>query len=302
MNILITGGTGSFGNNFIKFLLEGEIYNKIVVYSRDEYKQDLMKKEFKSPRLRYFIGDIRDYDRLLMAMEGIDFVVHAAALKQVDTCEYNPEEVIKTNIDGCQNVINACINSNVTKCVFLSTDKAVSPVNLYGASKMVAEKLFIAANAYKFIFNVVRYGNIIDSRGSVFEIFKKIKNGEYPITSTEMTRFWVSYAQAIELVLNALVVPSALTLVVKAKKMYIMNIPYLFCKNPKLNEIGIRESEKLHEELMNEYEMKRAYEYESYYYITPEISYNDKVNYDTSKKVKPFVYRSDLVKDVEIKI
>lgn len=211
--ILITGGTGSFGKAFTKYVLTHYEPKKIIIYSRDEFKQFIMQNEFKEykDKLRFFIGDVRDKERLKRALEGVDYVVHAAALKQVPACEYNPAEAIKTNINGAQNVIDACLDMNVKKVVALSTDKAVNPVNLYGGTKLVSDKLFIAANAYAgakdISFSIVRYGNVAGSRGSVIPFFDGIlKNGgtELPVTDYRMTRFWISLHQGVELVIKAL--------------------------------------------------------------------------------------------------
>ena len=211
--ILITGGTGSFGKCFTQYVLEHYNPKKIIIYSRDEFKQYIMQGEFKeyADRLRFFIGDVRDKERLRRAFEGVDFVIHAAALKQVPACEYNPNEAIKTNIHGAQNVIDAALDADVKKVVALSTDKAVNPVNLYGGTKLVSDKLFIAANAYAgtkdINFSIVRYGNVAGSRGSIIPLFHNIiKNGgsELPITDYRMTRFWISLTEGVELVIKAL--------------------------------------------------------------------------------------------------
>ena len=211
--ILITGGTGSFGKCFTKYVLTHYNPKKIIIYSRDEFKQFLMQNEMKeyADKLRFFIGDVRDKERLQRAFEDVDYVIHAAALKQVPACEYNPNEAIKTNIHGAQNVIDAALDSNVKKVVALSTDKAVNPVNLYGGTKLVSDKLFIAANAYAgkkdINFSIVRYGNVAGSRGSIIPFFNSIiKNGgrELPITDYRMTRFWISLTQGVELVIKAL--------------------------------------------------------------------------------------------------
>ena len=211
--ILITGGTGSFGKCFTRYIFEHYNPKKVIIYSRDEFKQFLMGNEFKeyTERLRFFIGDVRDKDRLKRAFEGVDYVIHAAALKQVPSCEYNPNEAIKTNICGAQNVIDAALDSKVKKVVALSTDKAVNPVNLYGGTKLVSDKLFIAANAYAgnkdINFSIVRYGNVAGSRGSIIPLFHNIiKNGgsELPITDYRMTRFWISLKEGVELVIKAL--------------------------------------------------------------------------------------------------
>ena len=208
-NILITGGTGSFGKKYTKILLENYKPNKIIIYSRDELKQYEMAQEFDSSIMRYFIGDVRDEDRLNTAMNGVDFVIHAAAMKHVPIAEYNPMECIKTNIHGAQNVINASIKNRVEKVIALSTDKACNPVNLYGATKLASDKLFIAANNIVGIaptrFSVVRYGNVVGSRGSVVPLFKKlIENGakELPITDEKMTRFWITLEDGVKFVLK----------------------------------------------------------------------------------------------------
>ena len=211
--ILITGGTGSFGKAFTKYVLENYNPKKIIIYSRDEFKQFIMQNEFKEykSKLRFFIGDVRDKERLMRAFEGVDYVIHAAAMKQVPACEYNPSEAIKTNVEGAQNVIDAALARNVQKVVALSTDKAVNPVNLYGGTKLVSDKLFIAANAYAgskdVCFSVVRYGNVAGSRGSVIPFFHNIiKNGgkELPITDYRMTRFWITLDEAVDLVIRAI--------------------------------------------------------------------------------------------------
>ena len=212
--ILITGGTGSFGKAFTRYVLTHYDPRKIIIYSRDEFKQFLMQGEFQEykDKIRFFIGDVRDKERLVRALEGVDYVVHAAALKQVPACEYNPAEAIKTNINGAQNVIDACLDTGVKKVVALSTDKAVNPVNLYGGTKLVSDKLFIAANAYAgnkdICFSIVRYGNVAGSRGSVIPKFHDmIKKGctELTVTDYRMTRFWISLQQGVELVIKALV-------------------------------------------------------------------------------------------------
>ena len=211
--ILITGGTGSFGKYFTRYVMEHYNPRKIIIYSRDEFKQWMMQNEFKEyeDKLRFFIGDVRDQERLRRAFEGVDYVIHAAALKQVPACEYNPNEAIKTNIHGAMNVIEASLDAGVKKVVALSTDKAVNPVNLYGGTKLVSDKLFVAANAYvgnkDVNFSIVRYGNVAGSRGSIIPLFRDIiaKGGtELPITDVRMTRFWISLEEGIELVIKAL--------------------------------------------------------------------------------------------------
>jgi UDP-N-acetylglucosamine 4,6-dehydratase/5-epimerase len=274
-SILITGGTGSFGKNFVNYLLKKNLFNKIVVFSRDELKQYEMKKLFKNhPKLRFFIGDVRDIDRLKMALDKIDYVVHAAALKQVDTGEYNPFEFIKTNIMGAQNVIEASFYSKVKKIIALSTDKASSPVNLYGASKLCSDKLFCTANSMlgtrETTFSVIRYGNVMFSRGSVIPLFKNIENNEYPVTNNTMTRFTICMNEAIDLVMwtmnnsigGEIIVP-------KIPSYKITDLIKVFSKNPKIKIIGIRKGEKIHEEMISSEESRNCIEVENKYIITP---------------------------------
>ena len=272
-NILITGGTGSFGKNFVNFLLKKDLFNKIVIFSRDELKQYEMKNYFKNdPRLRFFIGDVRDIDRLKMAMDGIDYVVHAAALKQVDTGEYNPFEFIKTNIMGAQNIIEASFYSKVKKIIALSTDKASSPVNLYGATKLCSDKLFCSANTMfgskQTIFSVIRYGNVMLSRGSVIPLFKGIKNNEYQITDTKMTRFTISMNEAIDLVMWAIVNSLGGEIIIPKIPSYkILDLVKVFSKKPKIKIIGIRKGEKIHEEMISIEESRNCIEVDGKYII-----------------------------------
>ena len=258
-SILITGGTGSFGKSFIERVLK--VYNpkKIVIYSRDEFKQDLMAKEFKAKfpekfnKLRFFLGDVRDKERLYRAFRDIDYVIHAAAMKQVPACEYNPFEAIKTNIHGAQNVVDAAIDCKVKKVVALSTDKAVNPINLYGGTKLVSDKLFIAGNAYSgkggTVFSVVRYGNVAGSRGSVIPFFKSlIENGEkrLPITDYRMTRFWITLDQGIDLVFKALKESrGGETYISKIPSFKITELALAMFESADLVEVGIREGEKM---------------------------------------------------------
>jgi UDP-N-acetylglucosamine 4,6-dehydratase len=274
-SILITGGTGSFGKNFVNYLLKKNLFNRIVIFSRDELKQYEMKKFFKNnPRLRFFIGDVRDIDRLKMALDRIDYVVHAAALKQVDTGEYNPFEFIKTNIMGAQNVIEASFYSKVKKIVALSTDKASSPVNLYGATKLCSDKLFCSANSMlgtrETTFSVIRYGNVMFSRGSVIPLFKNIKNNEYPVTNNTMTRFTICMNEAIDLVMwtmnnsigGEIIVP-------KIPSYKITDLIKIFSKKPKIKIIGIRQGEKIHEEMISSEESRNCIEVDNKYIIAP---------------------------------
>ena len=285
-SILVTGGTGSFGKKFIKTILENypEV-ERIVVFSRDEYKQFVMQNmpEFKpyEDKLRFFIGDVRDKERLYRAFEGIDVVVHAAALKQVPACEYNPFEAVKTNVMGAQNVIDAAIDRQVKRVVALSTDKACAPINLYGATKLCSDKLFIAGNAYcgskDTKFSVVRYGNVAGSRGSVIPFFKTlVEEGkkELPITDMKMTRFWLKLEQAVEMVLEAIENMQGGELYVK--KIPSMKMPDLakaIAPNLKTVEVGIRPGEKVHEQMITKEDARNTLEFDEYYIILPEIDF-----------------------------
>ena len=255
--ILITGGTGTFGKAFTSYVLEHYEPKKIIIYSRDEFKQFIMANEYKqyADKLRFFIGDVRDKERLQRAFEGVDYLIHAAAMKQVPACEYNPNEAIKTNINGAQNIIDAALDSGVKKVVALSTDKAVNPVNLYGGTKLVSDKLFIAANAYAghkdTCFSIVRYGNVAGSRGSVIPFFQNIlDNGgtELPITDYRMTRFWISITQGVELVIKALQEANGgETFISKIPSVKITDLAQAMLPGCKMPEVGIREWEKLQE-------------------------------------------------------
>lgn len=286
-SILITGGTGSFGKKFTEMILEKYNPNRIIIYSRDEYKQDIMKKSFskkypeKISKLRFFIGDVRDKDRLYRAFRGVDYVIHAAAMKQVPACEYNPFEAIKTNIYGANNIIDAAIDRDVKKVVALSTDKAVNPINLYGGTKLVSDKLFISANAYRgeegTVFSVVRYGNVAGSRGSVIPFFEDLlKNGEQelPITDFGMTRFWITLEQGVELVFKALEESKGgETYISKIPSFKITDLAKALSHNVKLKEVGIREGEKLHEVMITKDDSRMTYEYEEHYIIYPNFEW-----------------------------
>lgn len=285
--ILITGGTGSFGKMFTKIILERYDPKKIIIYSRDEFKQDIMRKDFimkypnKTNKLRFFIGDVRDKDRLYRAFDGVDYVIHAAAMKQVPACEYNPFEAIKTNIHGAQNIIDAAIDRGVKKVVALSTDKAVNPINLYGGTKLVSDKLFISANAYTgskdTVFSIVRYGNVAGSRGSVIPFFKQlIENGEteLPITDFRMTRFWITLEQGVELVIKALKESKGgETYISKIPSFKITDLAKAMLPDCKMKEIGIREGEKLHEVMITKDDSRTTYEYEKHYIIYPHFNW-----------------------------
>lgn len=303
--ILVTGGTGTFGKAFTKYVFEHYEPKKIIIYSRDEFKQFIMQNEFKqyADKLRFFIGDVRDKERLKRALEGVDYVVHAAALKQVPACEYNPAEAIKTNINGAQNVIDACLDMNVKKVVALSTDKAVNPVNLYGGTKLVSDKLFIAANAYAgakdICFSIVRYGNVAGSRGSVIPFFDSIlKNGgtELPITDYRMTRFWISLRQGVELVIKALEeAKGGETFISKIPSFKITDLAEAMAPGMKTKEVGIREGEKLHEIMVTVEDAPHTYEYEKHFIVYPQMVWSESRRaVPTGKKVpEGFSYSSD---------
>jgi UDP-N-acetylglucosamine 4,6-dehydratase len=272
--ILITGGTGSFGSNFVKYLLKNSGAKKIIIYSRDELKQSKMDAEINDKRLRFFIGDVRESERLRRAFNGVDIVIHAAALKQVPALEYNPFEAIKTNILGSQNVIDAAIDQGIEKVLLISTDKAVHPVNLYGATKLCAEKLFVNGNVYapkKSIFSVVRYGNVLGSRGSIVETLLKEKNPKkVQITDMEMTRFWITLEQAFELVLFALEhMRGGEIFVPKIPSMKLVDLFDAIAPNAEKEIIGIRPGEKLHEVLLTQEEAKHAVELDRHFAIVP---------------------------------
>ncbi|MCM1186399.1 MAG: UDP-N-acetylglucosamine 4,6-dehydratase (inverting) [Lachnoclostridium sp.] len=303
--ILVTGGTGSFGKAFTKYIMEHYEPKKIIIYSRDEFKQFLMQNELKqyANKLRFFIGDVRDKERLTRAFEGVDYVVHAAALKQVPACEYNPAEAIKTNINGAQNVIDAALDTGVEKVVALSTDKAVNPVNLYGGTKLVSDKLFIAANAYSgsksTCFSIVRYGNVAGSRGSVIPFFHNIiQNGgtELPITDYRMTRFWISLEQGVELVIKALEqAKGGETFISKIPSFKVTDLAQAMLPGCRMPEIGIREGEKLHEIMVTVEDCRNTYEYDKHFIIYPQIVWsNSKKAVPTGKPVSEgFSYSSE---------
>ena len=283
--ILITGGTGSFGKKFLEMILNRYTPHRIIIYSRDEFKQSVMKAEYEKKydmsKVRFFIGDVRDKDRLYRAFDHVDYVIHAAAMKQVPICEYNPFEAIKTNIYGAQNVIDAAIDRGVKKVVALSTDKAVNPINLYGGTKLVSDKLFVAANAYSKIsktnFSVVRYGNVAGSRGSIIPIFKNIiENGkkEFPITDPRMTRFWITLEQGVELVFKALEESNGgETYISKIPSFRITDLVEAMLPGAKIKEIGIREGEKLHEVMITKEDSIRTYKYEQHFIIYPHFDW-----------------------------
>ena len=285
--ILVTGGTGSFGKKFVEIVLKKYTPKKLIIFSRDELKQFEMQQIYNAPCMRYFIGDVRDEYRLEQAMYGVDYVVHAAALKQVPAAEYNPMECIKTNVNGAQNVINAAIKCGVSRVIALSTDKAANPINLYGATKLAADKLFIAANNLvgnrPTRFSVVRYGNVVGSRGSVVPFFKKlVADGatSLPITHPDMTRFWLRLSDGVEFVLkNFQRMQGGEIFVPKIPSMRIMDLVEAIAPGIKTNIIGIRPGEKIHEIMcpMDSYYL--TLEFPDHYVIQPTISFANKVDY-----------------------
>ncbi|WP_104721841.1 UDP-N-acetylglucosamine 4,6-dehydratase (inverting) [Helicobacter mesocricetorum] len=281
-NILITGGTGSFGKQYTKTLLKHYKPNKIVIFSRDELKQYEMAQVYNQSCMRYFLGDVRDESRLKEATNGIDYIIHAAALKQVPAAEYNPMECIKTNIYGAQNVISAALSNEVQKVIALSTDKAANPINLYGATKLASDKLFVAANnmagSRKTRFSVVRYGNVIGSRGSVVPFFQKLlldKVKELPITDLEMTRFMITLEQGVDFVLkNFMRMLGGETFVPKIPSMKIVDVALALAPNLPHKIIGIRPGEKIHEVMCPKDDSHITYEFSDYYVIAPTIQFN----------------------------
>jgi len=308
--ILVTGGTGFFGRKFAEIILNNYKLAKLIIFSRDEFKQHEMAKVFptsKYPEIRYFLGDVRDRDRLYRAFDGVDYVIHAAALKQVPALEYNPTEAVKTNIIGADNIVDAAIDRGVNKVIALSTDKAVNPINLYGATKLAAEKIFIAANAYaggKVSFSVVRYGNVVGSRGSVIPLYLNLKRQgkkEFPVTDERMTRFWIKLEQGVDLVIKALEeTVGGEIFVPKIPSMRIVDLAKAIEPKCTFKSIGIRPGEKIHETLISEDEARNAKFFDGAYIIMPQfIASNDLTGkYSAYKSVaKDFVYRSDTNKD-----
>ena len=307
-SILITGGTGSFGHHFVAMSLARFNPKRLVIYSRDEMKQWEMAKLFEGDnRVRFFIGDIRDKDRLSRALDSIDYVVHAAATKIVPTAEYNPFECIKTNVNGAMNLIDACIDKKIKKVVALSTDKACNPINLYGASKLASDKLFISGNSYaaknNTRFSVVRYGNVIGSRGSIIPFFKQLaeQGKPLPITDTRMTRFLITLEQGVELVWQAFNnMDGGEIYVKKIPSMKITDIARAIAPDSKPEIIGIRPGEKLHEQMIGLEDAHYTYEYQDYYKILPSIRFwgGDKIKIGEGVKVpENFTYSSDTNSD-----
>jgi UDP-N-acetylglucosamine 4,6-dehydratase len=311
--ILVTGGTGSFGRAFIKKVLTEHDPEKVIVFSRDEWKQWEMKKSdpvFADERLRYFLGDVRDKERLMRAFDGVDYVVHAAALKQVPVAEYNPSEFVKTNVLGAMNIIDAAIDCGVQKVVALSTDKAVNPVNLYGATKLCSDKIFVGGSVYVGtrgypLFSVVRYGNVLGSRGSIIPLWKEmLQDGakEIPVTDDRMTRFWITLSQAAEFVIEAFrLTQGGEIFVPKIPSMLITDLATAMAPDVPQRMIGIREGEKLHEVMIGEDDSRHSLEFPDHYVILPQVlqkeeqkKYCQPVSDLTGEPLRSgFVYASD---------
>ncbi|HJV76563.1 MAG TPA: UDP-N-acetylglucosamine 4,6-dehydratase (inverting) [Noviherbaspirillum sp.] len=289
-SILVTGGTGSFGKKFIKTILARYKPRRVIVFSRDELKQFEMQQVYDSPAMRFFLGDVRDGQRLRQALRGVDFVVHAAALKQVPAAEYNPMECIKTNIQGAENVINAALENNIEKVIALSTDKAANPINLYGATKLVSDKLFVAANniagGHRTRFAVVRYGNVVGSRGSVVPFFRKlIEDGvrELPITDARMTRFWLTLQDGVEFVIqNFQRMHGGEIFVPKIPSSRITDLATAIAPDLPTRIIGIRPGEKLHEVMCPSDSAHQTIEFAEHYVIRPAINFAEEVDYSRS--------------------
>jgi len=305
-NILITGGTGSFGKKMTEMVLKRFKPKRLIIFSRDELKQFEMAEEFSESKydcIRYFIGDVRDKERLYRAFRGVDYIIHAAALKQVPAAEYNPFEAVKTNILGSQNVINVAIDQNVNKVIGLSTDKAANPVNLYGATKLCSDKLFVAGNAYvgpnDTKLSVVRYGNVVGSRGSVIPFFlRKRETGVIPITDPKMTRFWITLEQSVNFVIKCFeCMVGGEIFIPKIPSMNIMDLAKAICPACRMEIIGIRSGEKLHEIMIPKDDARNALEFDDYYFIKPQFEYFRRRFDEGNNSCKPvpddFEYRSD---------
>lgn len=297
--ILVTGGTGSFGKKFTEIALKYQNPKVIRIFSRDELKQFEMQQQFNDERLRFFIGDVRDKDRLLRAMSDVDIVIHAAALKQVPSCEYNPFEAIKTNILGAQNVVDAAIDDEVEKVVFLSSDKAVNPINLYGATKLCAEKLFIQGNAYvgrgRTRISVIRYGNVVGSRGSVAPLFKSQKEkGILTLTDERMTRFWLTQEEAIDFIIGCIErMQGGEVFIPKIPSIKITDLAQIIAPKAKIEKIGIRPGEKINEVLLTPEEARHSRETDEYFIIGPEQSFFGKTDLGGKPLPEGFRYSSD---------
>ena len=299
-SILITGGTGSFGKRFVRTVLEETDVRRVVVFSRDELKQFEMQQSHPDERrLRFFIGDVRDRDRLHRAFHGVDFVIHAAALKQVPAAEYNPFEAVKTNVHGAQNVIDTAIDCGVERAVALSTDKACSPINLYGATKLVSDKLFVNGNAYAGAANtrfaVVRYGNVVGSRGSVVPYFRQLApTGVLPITDERMTRFWITLDQGVRFVLASLKrMRGGELFVPKIPSMRVVDLARAMAPEAELKVIGVRPGEKLHEEMINVSDARSTVDAGDHYVIEPELDFWPRGSIDGTRLSDGFSYASD---------
>lgn len=300
-SVLITGGTGSFGQKFVEIVLRDFNPEKVIVFSRDELKQfDMQQKFGKDPRLRFFLGDVRDKDRLYRAFRDVDIVIHAAALKQIPAAEYNPFEVIKTNVIGAQNIIEAAIDCGVKKIIALSTDKAANPINLYGATKLCSDKLFVAGNSYTGSqdtnFSVVRYGNVVGSRGSVIPFFLEQRcSGRLPITDPRMTRFWITLEQGVQFVLLSLErMTRGEVFVPKLPSIKITDLARMIAPECEQEIVGIRPGEKLHEVMITEEDARRSLEFIDHFVITPNFSWWEKENCKEGKPLEDgFSYCSD---------
>ncbi|MDR2153052.1 MAG: UDP-N-acetylglucosamine 4,6-dehydratase (inverting) [Helicobacteraceae bacterium] len=307
-SVLITGGTGSFGRAFVKKILDRYAPKRLIVYSRDEQKHYEMSRVFDAKAMRYFVGDVRDRDRLCRAMEGVDYCVHAAAMKHVPIAEYNPMECVKTNINGAQNVIDAALLTGVKRIIALSTDKAAVPINLYGATKLVSDKLFIGANNIKGArdcgFSAVRYGNVFGSKGSVAPLFKRlIANGaaSLPITDERMTRFWITLDQGAEFVIKSFErMRGGEIFVPKIPSMKIVDLARAFAPNAKLDIVGVRPGEKLHETMISSDDSRNVYEFDDFFTIAPAIDFSKKADFSIAingekgkRVVEGFEYASD---------
>ena len=300
LTVLVTGGTGSFGKKFVQIMLKKYKPKKIIIFSRDEFKQHQMQLEFDDTSIRYFVGDVRDYSRLRRAFDGVDIVVHAAALKQIPSCEYNPFEAVMTNILGAKNVIDAAIDCKVKKIMAISTDKAVNPINLYGATKLCAEKMFVQGNSYVGLkntrFSCVRYGNVLGSRGGIVELFKRQREkGVVTITDKRMTRFWISLEQGIEFVVKCVeIMQGGEIFIPKLPSMKVVDLAKVICPECKIKLIGIRPGEKINECLLTDDEARHALEFKDFFVIEPEFSWWVR---EKLKKGKPllegFRYTSD---------
>ena len=314
--ILITGATGSFGNKFIDILIEKKVnFKSLIVYSRDEFKQYNMNIKYNNKKIKFIIGDVRDLERLKIATKGVDILIHAAALKHVPIAEINPIEYIKTNIIGADNVIKACISNSIKKVIALSTDKAAKPINLYGASKLASDKLFVAAN-YEYPTNtkfaVVRYGNVLNSRGSVIPFFLKLKynsSNEVPITDLSMTRFWISLEEAVNFVFScSKVMDGGEIFVPKIKSVKTLDLAKIICKNKKIKLIGIRPGEKIHEVMCPVENSQQTFEYKDKFIIFPDYNKKFKIKSKGKRVNSNFEYSSDKqkflmnVKEITLKL